>query len=609
MDQRSSFKKAFANLIAAAASHATPFLARARSANRQRLGAGEAHAAHEHDDSVVLQIIGMTCDSCESHVEEALLKIPGVSEADVSYAEETARVSGNEPLNAVALSAAVQAIGYQAVVAKHARATLPLDGRSGRNFDKQANLERHGLPLHVAIIGSGAAAMAAALRAIEGGARVTLIERGTIGGTCVNVGCVPSKIMIRTAHIAHLRRQSPFDEGIGVSKPTIKREKLLAKQQARVDELRHAKYENILEANTAITVLRGMARFKDDHVLIVQLNEGGETEVRFDRCLIATGASPAVTPIPGLAETPYWTSSEALESDTIPERLAVIGSSVVAVELAQAFARLGSKVTILARNTLFFREDPAIGEAVTTAFRAEGIEVLEHTQASNVAYLDGEFVLATVDGEIRADRLLIATGRAPNTHGLALEAASVSVNVRGAIIIDKHMRTGAQHIFAAGDCTDQPQFVYVAAAAGTRAAVNMIGGNATVDLTAMPAVVFTDPQVATVGYSEAEAHHDGIEINCRTLALDNVPRAQANFDTRGFIKLVAEAGSGRLIGVQMVAPDAGEVIQTAVIAIRARMTVQELADQLFPYLTMVEGLKLAAQTFNKDVKQLSCCAG
>jgi mercuric reductase len=145
--------------------------------------------------------------------------------------------------------------------------------------------------------------------------------------------------------------------------------------------------------------------------------------VTFDRCLVATGASPAVPPIPGLKESPYWTSTEALVSDTIPARLAVIGSSVVALELAQAFARLGSQVTILARSTLFFREDPAIGEAVTAAFRAEGIEVLEHTQASQVAHVNGEFVLTTGHGELRADKLLVATGRAPNTRSLALDAA------------------------------------------------------------------------------------------------------------------------------------------------------------------------------------------
>ncbi|HBZ0406770.1 TPA: FAD-dependent oxidoreductase, partial [Klebsiella aerogenes] len=242
--------------------------------------------------------------------------------------------------------------------------------------DKPSGNER---PLQVVVIGSGGAAMAAALKAVEQGAQVTLIERGTIGGTCVNVGCVPSKIMIRAAHIAHLRRESPFDGGMPPTPPTILRERLLAQQQARVEELRHAKYEGILDGNSAITVLHGEARFKDDQSLIVSLNEGGERVVMFDRCLVATGASPAVPPIPGLKESPYWTSTEALASDTIPERLAVIGSSVVALELAQAFARLGSKVTALARNTLFFREDPAIGEAVTAAFRAEGIEVLEHT--------------------------------------------------------------------------------------------------------------------------------------------------------------------------------------------------------------------------------------
>ncbi len=314
-------------------------------------------------------------------------------------------------------------------------------------------------------------------------------------------------------------------------------------------------------------------------------------------------------PIPGLKDTPYWTSTEALVSEAIPPRLAVIGAAVVAAELAQAFARLGSKVTILARHTLHFREDPAIGVAVTAALRAEGIEVLEQTHTRQVAHANNDFVLTTDRGRLRAGKLLVATGRAPNTHSLALDAAGVAVDARGAIIIDTKMRTSNPNVYAAGDCTDQLQFVYVAAAAGTRAAINMTGGEAALDLTTMPAVVFTDPQVATVGYSEARAHDDGIDTDSRTLALENVPRALANFDTRGFIKLVAEAGSNRLIGVQAVSPEAGELIQTAALAIRARMTVHELADQLFPYLTMVEGLKLAAQTFSKDVSQLSCCAG
>jgi mercuric reductase len=553
-----------------------------------------------------LKITGMTCESCAVHIKEALEKVPGVQSAEISYAKGSAQIAVDERTSHDALIGAVVAAGYRAAL-PDAPAKVGLLDRVREWAGGKPDTDGGGL--QIAIIGSGGAAMAAALKAVELGARVTLIERSTVGGTCVNVGCVPSKIMIRAAHIAHLRRESPFDAGMPPTPPAILREPLLAQQQGRVDELRHDKYEGILANNPAITVLHGEARFNDGHSLTVRLSEGGEQTVTFDRCLIATGASPAVPPIPGLKDTPYWTSTEALTSEIIPQRLAVVGSSVVAVELAQAFARLGSRVTILARSTLFFREDPAIGEALTAAFRAEGIEVWEHSQASQVAHRDGEFVLTLPSGELRADRLLVATGRAPNTRSLNLEAAGVTVNKQGAIVIDKGMRTSTEHIYAAGDCTDQPQFVYVAAAAGTRAAINMTGGNASLDLAAMPAVVFTDPQVATVGLNEQEAHHAGIETDSRTLTLDNVPRALANFDTRGFIKLVIEEGSHRLIGVQAVAPEAGELIQTAALAIRARMTAQELADQLFPYLTMVEGLKLAAQTFSKDVKQLSCCAG
>ncbi len=468
--------------------------------------------------------------------------------------------------------------------------------------------DRH-TPLRIAVVGSGGGAMAAALKAAELGASVTVIERGIIGGTCVNVGCVPSKILIRAAHIAHLRRESSFDAGLSAVPPVVDRPRLLAQQQGRVEELRHGKYERVLAGIPAITVVHGEARFKDGQTLEVSLAGGGERMVCFDRCLIAAGASPSVPPIPGLTETPYWTSTEALASDRIPPRLAVIGSSVVAVELAQAFARLGSDVTILARSTLFFREDPAIGAAVTEAFGAEGITVLTYTQASRVSYVGEEFVLSTNRGDVRADRLLVATGRAPNTRALNLDAIGVTRDTRGGIVVDDHLRTSTPNVFAAGDCTDGPQFVYVAASAGTRAAINMMGGDATLDLTTMPAVVFVDPQVATVGLSQAEAHRQNIETDTRTLRLDSVPRALVNFDTRGFIKLVAEAGTGRLLGVQAVAPEAGEIIQAAALAIRARMTVHDLADQLFPYLTMVEGLKLAAQTFTKDVSQLSCCAG
>ncbi|MGE3957407.1 MAG: mercury(II) reductase [Vicinamibacterales bacterium] len=556
-------------------------------------------------------ITGMTCDACAGHVCKALLSVPGVRAAEVSYSQRTARVVGTTAFDPEPLTAAVQAAGYGLTPKAGAPAAVPAKEIPGSRLVQEADshLRPHGSPLRIAVIGSGGGAMAAALKAAELGATVTLIERGVVGGTCINVGCVPSKILIRAAHIAHLRRVSPFDIGLSAVPAVVDRLRLRAQQQGRVEELRHAKYEGILAGIPAITVVHGEARFANEHALIVTLTEGGEQLVRFDRCLIATGASAALPPMRGLKETPYWTSTEALASDSVPPRLAVIGSSVVAVELAQAFARLGSAVTLLARRTLFVREDPAIGEAVTGAFRAEGITVLLHTQASAVSFTEDEFTLVTNHGEVRANRLLAATGRTPNTRSLDLDAVGVALDASGAIVVDDHMRTSAPNIYATGDCTDRPQYVYVAAAGGTIAAINMTGGDTTLDLTTMPAVVFTDPQVATVGLSEAEAHNRNIETDSRTLPLDALPRALVNFDTRGFIKLVAEAGTGRLLGVQIVAPEAGEVIQAAALAIRAKMTVHDLADQLFPYLTMVEGLKLAAQTFTKDLSRLSCCAG
>jgi mercuric reductase len=553
----------------------------------------------------ILRITGMTCGHCARSIEEVLNALPGVK-ASVSYEAGTAQVEAPRDLAIESLLQAVKAKGFGASpVEREKKPHVP-------TFRPRAGGE--GTGLQVAIIGSGSAAFACAIRAAEAGAQVTLIEEGTLGGTCVNVGCVPSKIMIRAAMLAHFARDNPF-RGLKFPKPRIDRAELVAQQQARAEELRHAKYQSILETNPNIELIYAQARFKDAHTLGVTTRDGSVRALRPDHVLIATGASPAIPPIRGLEEAPYWTSTEALATETLPKHLIIIGSSIVAVELGQAFLRLGSQVTLLARHTLLFHEDPAIGAALQAAFEGEGMRILTHTQAHSVRFrngrffLSGQFHLETEAGVITGDRLLIATGRHPNTEELNLSAASVETDERGAIRVDDHMRTSIPHIYAAGDCTTHPQFVYVAAAAGTRAAINMTGGNAALDLATLPAVIFTDPQVATVGLTEVQAAERGIEAESRMLTLNNVPRALANFDTWGFIKLVAERESGRLLGAQVLAAEGGEIIQTAAIALRNRMTIQELADQLFPYLTMVEGLKLCAQTFTRDVKQLSCCAG
>ncbi len=541
----------------------------------------------------LLHVTGMTCDHCAASVKQALLSVAGVSGAEVSYADATARVETAASIPVAALLDAVRAKGYGAEVGGGACC-----GTAPKTETK----------LNVAIIGTGSGAFAAAIRAVEEGAEVTVIEAGIVGGTCVNVGCVPSKILIRAAHVAHLQVQHPFP-GLAKHAPVLDRKALVAQQQARVEELRHAKYESILETNPGISLLRGFARFEDAKTLVVRQADGSERRLTPDRILIATGRSPQIPDVPGLAGTPFWTSTEALIAEETPAHLIVYGGSVVALELAQAYLRLGSRVTLVARGTLLSKEDPAIGEGLKVALEEEGMRVLTDT-AVKAARFDGKaFELETSVGLISGDKLLIATGRKPNTAGLALDHAGVTTDASGAIVVDDHLRTSVPHIYAAGDCTNAPQFVYVAAAAGTRAAINMTGGDAVLDLSTVPAVVFTDPQVATVGLTEAQATKLGMETDSRKLTLDNVPRALANFDTRGFIKLVADKNTGRLLGAQVLAGEGGEIIQTAALAMRNRMTVADLASQLFPYLTMVEGLKLCAQTFTKDVKQLSCCAG
>ena len=324
-------------------------------------------------------------------------------------------------------------------------------------------------PLHIAIIGSGSGAFACAIRAVELGARVTMIERGdVIGGTCVNVGCVPSKIMIRAAQLAHDQRHAQFD-GLSTSKPKIDHNRLMLRREQRVAELRQSKYQRILDEQDKITLVRGEARFDGPTSLVVD-TQSGQQRIDADRILIATGASPAVPDLAGLEGTPYWTSTGAMQSGECPERLIVIGGSVVAVEQAQAFARLGSSVIMLVRNRLLSSEDPELGNRLGDYLRDEGIDIRLDTLASSVTH-DGQSFSVTIGDEVlEAERLLVATGRQANVSALNLTAAGVACDKYGAIEVDQQLRTSATHIYATGDCTTLPQYVYVAAAGGSRAA-------------------------------------------------------------------------------------------------------------------------------------------
>lgn len=469
--------------------------------------------------------------------------------------------------------------------------------------------------IDLAVVGSGSAAFAAAIAATTKGKSVVLVERGTTGGTCVNVGCVPSKALLAAAEARHGAQAADRFPGIAAGAGPVGFAALIGGKDALVEQLRAEKYTG-LAAEYGFEIVHGTASFIDGPALEVALSGGGTRRIDADHYVIATGSAPWAPPVEGLEDAGYLTSSTAMELDRLPESMVVVGGNAVGLEQAQLFARLGTRVAVVeALDRLAPFEEPEISAALEGVLADEGISV--HTGAAlSTARRDGTGCTVTIarEGgqalELRAEQLLIATGRRPVTAGLNLDAVGVKTGPRGEVIVDEYLRSTAERIWAAGDVTGHPQFVYVAAAHGTLVADNALDGQMrTLDYTALPRITFTSPAIASVGMTDAQATEAGIPCDCRTLPLQYVPRALANRDTRGLIKLVADATTGRLLGAHVLADGAGDLITAATYAIATGLTVDQIAHTWAPYLTMAEGLKLAAQTFTSDVAKLSCCAG
>nr|WP_328593055.1 mercury(II) reductase [Siccirubricoccus phaeus] len=461
-------------------------------------------------------------------------------------------------------------------------------------------------------MGAGSAGFAAAIRASELGAKVALVGEGAIGGTCVNIGCVPSKALIRAAETLHQARAASRFAGITASARLEDWKALVAQKDELVASLRQVKYADLLPDYPGVSYVPGRARLTPDGAVTV-----GDAAYRPGKVIIAIGTSPAAPAIPGLDTVPWLTSTTTMELEALPASLLVIGGGVIGCELGQMFARFGVRVTIVCRSRLLPGAEPEVSAALADYLRAEGVDVRCGVAYEAIRQAGGggvELVVRGADGRamtLPAERVLVATGRKPNTAGMGLEEAGVALDARGAVQVDDRMRTARPGVYAAGDVTGRDLYVYMAAHGGKVAAENALGadGAPRYDATAMPEVTFTDPQVASVGLTEAAARRAGLEVEARVVPLDQVPRALAARDTRGLIKLVAERGSGRLLGAHILAPEAGDSIQTAVLAVKRGLTVADLSATIFPYLTTVEGLKLAALSFSKEVGKLSCCAG
>ncbi len=539
-----------------------------------------------------MDIEGMTCTGCEKHIIKALEGI-GAKEVQADFKKGEAKFQLPEDIKVEGAEKAIADANYRPKQMEEITTSKAQTSEAEYDY---------------IIIGSGGAAFSSAIEAVKHGVKVAMIEKGTVGGTCVNIGCVPSKALLRAGEVNHMARNNPYN-GLKTSAGEVDLASLVNQKDGLVTDLRKKKYVDLID-DYGIELIKGEAKFVNETTIVV-----AGKKLTAKRFLIATGAAPAIPDIEGLDRVDYLTSTSLLELTKLPKRLTVMGSGYIGVELGQLFHQLGSKVTLMQRSSTLFKEyDPEISEALIKALSAQGIRIVTDAAYERVEQVgDLKKVHAVVNGEkqmIESEQLLIAAGRTPNTHSLNLDTAGVETGSYGEIRINDFAETTNERIYAAGDVTLSPQFVYVAAYQGRVAASNAVGGQQVkMDLNVVPGVTFSSPAVATVGLTEQKAKDQGYDVLTSVLPLDGVPRAQVNQETTGVFKLIVDAKTRKLLGGHIVAENAGDVIYSVTLAVKFGLTIENLTDTLAPYLTMAEGVKLAALTFDKDVSQLSCCAG
>ena len=459
------------------------------------------------------------------------------------------------------------------------------------------------------ILGSGSTAFAAALRAEALGARVLMIEKSVPGGTCINWGCVPSKTLIHDALFMHAQRQGEI-RGIAGRSPELDFDRLTAHKESVVQHLRQTRYLNILQNTPNLSLMKGTARFVSPDTVQIE-----ETVIQCKRFLIATGGSPRIIDFPGIEHTGYLTSRSALLLKRFPRSLIVVGGGVIAVELGQMFLRLGTRVTVLEHGPRILPQvEPEVSDAVRQLLTDEGMEILTGVNICNFVQRNGGTAVSAMAGqqqiEVAAERVLLAAGTTPASSGIGLDRAGVATDGRGYIQVDTRMRTSASGIWAAGDVVGGMMIATVGAREGIVAVDNMFqeGCGCAMDYLTVPMAVFTDPEIGIVGHTEASAREAGIDIMISILPVAAIPKAHITGNTAGIVKMIADAATGRLLGVHLVCDRGADIINEAALAIRCRLTVDDLAGALHVYPSMAEGLRLCAQSFRKDISKLSCCA-
>ncbi len=546
---------------------------------------------------IKLKIKGMTCDHCATTIERQFQNKAGIVEKKVSYPKGNGIFTFDE--NVISKDEIIKTINDT----EHYRVAGEIIPEAGTPVTKQYDL---------IIVGGGSAAFSAAIKAESLGLKTLMVNAGLdFGGTCVNVGCVPSKTLIRTAETAWHATHSNF-AGVRPKGAIFDFAQIIKDKKQLVATLQQKKYMDVVSDFENLTLLKGRAEFVDDKTIRV---DGKETFTAL-KFLIATGASTNIPNIEGLNDIGYLTNISLFNLEEYPESLTIMGAGYIGCEIAMAYNRLGVKVRIIEFTDRVLRsQTPDISEELEKHMRSEGIEIMPNFRAvrfekrGNKIIIHAKNSVGELTEMVETGKIVVVTGIKANTRKLKLENTGVQLSGDGHIAVNEEMETNIPHIYAAGDVVNTPSYVYTAAFEGKIAIENAFtGAGKAADYSALPWVVFTDPQVAGVGLDEAQAKTQNIPFEVSKLELKDVPRAIAARDTRGFIKLIRNTESDKLIGARIVAPEGGELIQALSMAIKYGITVNELAENMYPYLTMGEGIKLAAITFGKDVATLSCCA-
>jgi mercuric reductase len=458
------------------------------------------------------------------------------------------------------------------------------------------------------IIGAGSAGFAAAIKANELGIKTALINgRLPLGGTCVNVGCVPSKTLL---HIAQTYWQTTHQTtpGLYFKKVILNFPEAIEHELKMVETMQKLKYRDVLAQLKHITFFEGKAKFIGKNEIIVK-----NQTLQGKKFLIANGSTASSPPIPGIDKISYITHFEALKIKKLPKSLIVIGGGAVALEFAQMYHHFGSKVTILQRSRLIKDAEPEISRELVKIFNNEGIEVCQNLEFVSAKQVNKQKKIRVKlangeDEEFVADELLIGTGKRANTADLGLETVEV-LTEKGKIKIGAGMRTNIDYIWAAGDVVSAPKRLETTAAKEGKLATEnaLANANRKITYTDIPSVIFTTPAVASVGLTDKQAVEQGIECRCTTLSFEMVPKAKIIGDTRGVIKMVIDKKTRKILGVHILAKSAQELIHEATLAVKFDLTIEDIRDTVHVFPTLSEAIKLVAQSFDKDLSKLSCC--